>query len=264
MRLPLFYLSAFTSQPYAGNPAAVCLLNSWLDDEALGKVATENQLSATAFLVDRGETWELRWFTRHRELRLCGHATLAAGYVVLTLLRPGAKKVRFASRFHGVVEVAKEDGLLSLDFPAFEAEACREALSELVAGLGLTEKPAEILQGNQTYVVVFDSAEKIRQLQPRFDVLRHLHPHAVVVTAPAEAADFVSRYFAPSYGMNEDPATGSSHSLLTPYWTKRLGKTQLHARQLSTRGGELWCEVNGDRVTLYGNVVLTLQGSIEF
>lgn len=262
MRLPLFYLSVFTNQPHGGNPAAVCLLNSWLDDEVLGKVATENNLSATAFLLRRGDTYEIRWFTRVRELKLCGHATMAAGFVVLNLLRQEAPRVEFTTPFHGTVAVEKRSSFLAMDLPAFTVSPCT-APAELPSGLGTLERPVEIVHGNQTYVVVFDGAEKVRKLEPRFDVLQQLHPHAVVATAPGEDADFVSRYFAPGYGIPEDPVTGSSHCILTPYWSKRLGKSRIHAQQLSSRGGELWCVASGDRVTIEGNAGLTMQGSLE-
>lgn len=262
MRIPLFHVDAFAEQPFSGNPAAVCLLDSWLDDESLRKVAAENNLSATAFLVPRGHGYDLRWFTSRCEVRLCGHATLASGYVVLNLLQPGLESVEFQTRFSGAVAVRKDHERFLMDFPALFPQNCSTMPVPLLRALGLGQAPSEVLEGNDTYLAVLDSHRSIRNVRPDFALLEQLHPFAVIVTAPGEDTDFVSRYFAPSYGILEDPVTGSAHCSLTPYWAKRLGKPQLHARQLSERGGELWCEWAGERVLLRGKAALTLQGSL--
>jgi len=263
MRIPLFHVNAFTDQPFTGNPAAVCPLSVWLDDRTLRKVAAENNLSATAFLVSQDDGYELRWFTPRCELRLCGHATLASGLVVLDILNPALEEARFQTRSHGLLTIHKEGNLFSMDFPAISPEVCAKPSDVLPRAVGPGPPPYEVLEANDTYFVVYESEGVIRKLRPDFAWLEKLHPFVVSVTAPGENADFVSRYFAPSYGFPEDPVTGSAHCALTPYWTKRLGKTQLHARQVSERGGELWCEGKGDRVVLQGRAVCTLQGSLE-
>jgi len=264
MRIPTFYVDAFTDRPFSGNPAAVCLLNSWLDDEGLHKVAAENNLSATAFLLPRGKDYEIRWFTARCELKLCGHATLAAGFVVFNFLRPEAEAVRFASRFHGALTVEKSGDSLAMNFPALFPQPKPEVPRELTRALSQIKlRPSEIWEVNQIYMLVLDDQRAVQNLTPDFEAFQPLHPHAVLITARGEEADFVSRYFAPGYGIAEDPATGSSHCLLTPYWSQRLGKSRLHARQLSQRGGELWCELSGDRVLLQSSAVLTMRGTLS-
>lgn len=263
MRLPLFQVDAFTHKPFAGNPAAVCLLDSWLDDQLLGKVTQENNLSETAFLVPRGDLYELRWFTPRSEVKLCGHATLASGYVVLNLLRPGLSTVRFETRRSGILTVSKESNseLLAMDFPALVPKSCASPPDALFHGLGPGSIPSKVLAVDEKYIAVYEMQSTIQKIRPDFARLEQLHPVTVSVTAPGQDADFVSRYFAPSYGIPEDPVTGSAHCALTPYWSERLGKTHLHARQLSERGGELWCEMAGERVILKGSGVLTVEGS---
>jgi len=262
MRIPIFHVDVFTDRPFSGNPAAVCLLDSWLDDALLRKVAAENNLSATAFLVPAGGNFDLRWFTTHCEIRLCGHATLAAGYLVLSFLQTDRQIVRFATRSGGILSVQNEGEIFSMDLPAFVPRECANVPPGLSPALGPMADPTDVLEVNDTYVAVFENAGEIEGLNPNVALLEQLHPFVVAVTAPGEREDFVSRYFAPSYGVPEDPVTGSAHCVLTPYWTKRLGKSRLHARQLSRRGGELWCEMEGERVILQGKAVLTLEGSL--
>jgi PhzF family phenazine biosynthesis protein len=262
MHIPVFHVDAFTTRPFTGNPAAVCLLNSWLDDETLRKVSTENNLSATAFLVGRESGYELRWFTTLCEIKLCGHATLAAAFVLLDVLKTDLKMVQFVTRFRGNITVCREDDRLFMDFPAYPPQRCSNVPALLKRALGLPDDPAEVLQANETYIAVLESEEEIRSVRPDFELLAQLHPYVVSVTAPGKKVDFVSRYFAPSYGIPEDPVTGSAHCALAPYWAKRLGRSLLHAKQLSKRGGELWCELAGDRVILKGEAVLTLKGTL--
>jgi len=262
MHLPLFHVDAFTNRPFSGNPPAVCLLDLWLDDGLLQKVAAENNLSATAFLVTRESSLDLRWFTPRCEVKLCGHATLAAAHVVFSLLQTQLEVVSFSTRFSGMLTAKKQGDLVAMDFPAFVPHSCTPRTEELPRALGIGHPPLEILEANETYIAVFDNPDLIRGIRPEFALLEQFHPRTVIATASGHDADFVSRYFAPSYGVPEDPVTGSAHSSLGPYWSKRLGKTTLHARQLSERGGELWCEVSGERVVLKGNAVLTLEGSL--
>jgi PhzF family phenazine biosynthesis protein len=266
MRIPVFHVDAFASRPFAGNPAAVCPLDSWLDDEWLRKVAAENNLSETAFFVPRhghdDNEYDLRWFTPRGEVKLCGHATLASAYVVLSELQPELETVRFETRRSGILTVRKDYETFSLDFPAMFANPCANPPYGLIRALGPGPDPSHVLEVNKTYIVVYDHESAIRNLRPDFARLEQLHPYAVSVTAPGETVNFVSRYFKPSYGMPEDPVTGSAHCALAPYWGDRLGKSQLHARQLSERGGDLWCEIAGNRVILKGHAVLTLRGSL--
>ncbi len=262
MSIPLFHVDAFADRVFSGNPAAVCFLDSWLDDRQLLKVAAENNLSATAFLVSRANSYELRWFTRLFEVRLCGHATMAAAHVLLTRLRPQLNSVAFHTKFHGTLIVGREQDLLCMDFPAMlpDGSSMPNGLAE---ALELSSAPQEVLKANNTYLLVLNSEEAIRRVRPDVALLEKFHPHAVAVTAVGSDADFVSRYFAPSYGVPEDPVTGSLHCALAPYWATRIGRSHLHARQLSDRGGELWCEVKQDRVVVKGNAILVMEASLE-
>jgi PhzF family phenazine biosynthesis protein len=263
MRIPLFHVDAFTRQSFHGNPAAVCSLQLWLDDESLRKVAAENNLSETAFFLPSGDHFDLRWFSPRGEVKLCGHATLAAAYVVLTRMESGFDTVRFQTRHSGDLTVRKDGDLLSMDFPARLPKRSSRLPKDLIAALGPSPPPSEVLEVNETYIVVYDKQSVIQNMRPDFARLERLHPYTVAVTAPAEEeVDFVSRYFKPSYGMLEDPVTGSAHCALTSYWADRLGKVKVHARQLSERGGELWCEMAGTRVILKGHAVLVLEGSL--
>jgi predicted PhzF superfamily epimerase YddE/YHI9 len=264
VRIPLYQVDAFSRRRFHGNPAAVCPLDQTLDDDILQKVAAENNLSETAFLVSRANYYELRWFTPRCEVELCGHATLASAHVLLNLLQPKLRQVRFETRFKGALTVEKadgEDGLLVMDFPALPARTCENPPAELLRALA--SHPLRIVETDRIYIGVFDSRRSVQDVKPDFGLLEKLHPFGVGITAPDDEVDFISRYFAPSYGVPEDPVTGSLHCALAPYWAERLGKTVLHAHQLSERGGELWCEVKGDRVILKGHAVLTLEGTLH-
>ena len=259
MKIPYFQVDAFVCGPFTGNPAGVCVLESWLPDSALQNIAMENNLSETAYVVRQEGSWGLRWFTPAMEVDLCGHATLAAAFVLTELLSGEKNFVRFESR-SGLLTVTREDDLLMLDFPARPAAAC--ALPpELVSGLGL--KPGEVLKGTRDYLAVFGSESEVRALQPRMTALEQLDRLGIIVTAPGEKWDFVSRFFAPRAGVPEDPVTGSAHCTLIPYWSKRLSKPRLHACQVSRRGGELFCEDKGDRVKIGGRAVLYFRGEIS-
>ena len=260
MPLPVFHVDAFASKPFAGNPAAVCPLAGWLDDGLLQAVAAENNLSETAFFVPAGDHYELRWFTPRCEAKLCGHATLASAFVVLQILDTGCASVRFETRFSGALTVFRDGDLLAMDFPALPPWISAASPAVLIEGLGRV--PAAVVQIEDNYFAIYEAEEHVRLIRPDFRLLEKLHPAGVAITAPGDDADFVSRYFAPSYGIPEDPVTGSTHCSLAPYWAQRLGKTSLHARQVSERGGEMWCEVRSARVILKGNAVLTLRGEL--
>lgn len=262
MRIPLYQVDAFTSWPFSGNPAAVCPLPEWLDDDTLRKVAAENNLSETAYFVPREGFYDLRWFSPRCEVELCGHGTLASAYVLLNILRPGLRDPRFETRFSGELTVRKQGDRFVMDFPATPPQLCADPPELLARGLGSTTPPLNVLQANRNYIVVYETRSSVRNLRPDFEMLEQLHPFGVVVTAPDDEVDFVSRYFAPSYGVPEDPVTGSAHCALAPYWAQRLHKTSLHALQVSERGGEIWCEIARDRVILKGNAVLTMQGTL--
>jgi predicted PhzF superfamily epimerase YddE/YHI9 len=260
MSLPVFHVDAFTAKRFAGNPAAVCPLAGWLDDGLLQAVAAENNLSETAFFVRFGDHYELRWFTPRCEVKLCGHATLASAFVVLQILEAGRDSVRFETRFSGALTVVRDGDMFAMDFPALPPWTCAAPPAALMEGLGRT--PASVMQIEDNYFAIYESQEEVTRIRPDLRLLEKLHPAGVAITAPGDDADFVSRYFAPSYGIPEDPVTGSTHCSLAPYWAQRLGKTRLHARQVSPRGGELWCEVTAGRVILKGNAVLTLRGEL--
>jgi PhzF family phenazine biosynthesis protein len=260
MHLPVFHVDAFTSRSFAGNPAAVCPLNSWLDDAFLRSVAAENNLPETAFFVPNGDFYELRWFTPRCEVKLCGHATLASAFVIMRILAPKVNSVRFETRRSGVLTVSRDGDLLEMDFPSLPPWKCQDAPRELMEGL--RRDPVSVLRIEDNYFAVYDREEEITRIQPNLHLLENLHPAGVAVTAPGDECDFVSRYFAPSYGVPEDAVTGSTHCSLAPYWAQRLDKANLYARQLSERGGELWCEVKEKRVILKGNAVLTLRGEL--
>ena len=258
MKIPLYQVDAFTDKAFGGNPAAVCPLPAWIDERLMQSIAAENNLSETAFIVPAGDAFQIRWFTPTAEVDLCGHATLASAYVVFNNVKPESRQVTFESK-SGPLRVSRQDGLLALDFPARPPAACTPDPT-LVAALGC--QPDEILKA-KAYLAVYNSEADVRALRPNMDALKSLDTYGVIVTAPGSDVDFVSRFFAPKVGVPEDPVTGSAHCTLVPYWAQRLGRTVLHARQVSQRGGELFCELQGDRVSLAGKAVPFLAGTIE-
>ena len=259
MQIPLYQIDAFADGPFTGNPAAVCPLDSWLPDDVMQAIAAENNLSETAFFVPEGEFYRLRWFTPTTEVDLCGHATLASAYVVFRWLRPECNSITFQTNEAGPLTVARDGDLLALDFPSRPALRC--AMSEpLAAALG--QPPAALLAARD-FLAIYDSADDIAALAPDFAALAALDRFATIVSAPGTGGvDFVSRFFAPARGVDEDPVTGSAHCTLIPYWAERLGKTRLTARQLSRRGGALTCALNGARVTIAGRASPYLEGTI--
>jgi PhzF family phenazine biosynthesis protein len=264
MDVPLYQVDAFTSRRFAGNPAAICPLGSWLPDAVMQAIAAENNLSETAFFVPRGSEFDLRWFTPAVEVDLCGHATLATGFVVLTKLEPQRQRAVFHTR-SGALTVERDGERLAMDFPA-QPPLPVDPPAGLTEALGA--RPTAVLCALGTFLVaVFDSAAQVRALAPDFAAVARLDYFGVSVTAPGGGddsdVDFVSRFFAPARGIPEDPVTGSAHCRLVPYWAARLGKTELRARQVSARGGELALRLDGERVRLTGDAVLVLSGTLH-
>lgn len=259
MKIPFYRINAFAGTGFAGNPAAVCPLDRWLDDETLQRIARDNNLSATAFFVPQDDHYELRWFSPTVELGLCGHGTVAAAAVIFDVLDSSRESIVFQTKA-GTFPVAKDGPLICLDFPAHEAAAPSTEPEVLIRALG--KKPTEILEG-PNYLAVYEQEADIRALSPDMELLQRVDGIGAIVTAPGEEADFVSRYFAPKIGIPEDAATGSTHCMLVPYWARRLGKRKLHARQLSQRGGELWCEDKGDGIRISTRVVRSEEGVVE-
>jgi PhzF family phenazine biosynthesis protein len=262
MDIPLYQIDAFTSRPFGGNPAAVCPLDGWLDDATMQAIATENNLSETAFFVPSGDDFELRWFTPVAEIDLAGHPTLATAYVILEILQPGRETVRFQTRKAGALTVMRHGDKLAMDFPA-RPPGPRSGLGDVAAAL--CAKPVEILAARDGFAV-FATEEDVAALTPDFPKVAELDCLGVIATAPAQTGsgwDFVSRFFAPRHNINEDPVTGSAHCTLVPYWAKRLGKKKLAARQISRRVGELWCEHKGERVEIAGQCVRFMDGTIR-
>lgn len=258
MRIPIYQVDAFTSTAFGGNPAAVCPLESWLDDRTMQAIAAENNLSETAFFVRSNAEFQLRWFTPAIEVDLCGHATLAAAHVIFTYMDPSLTELRFQTK-SGTLSVQRREDLLAMNFPARPASPC--AMPELLPE-ALGAAPQHILSARD-YLVVYESEKEIISITPDFSKLQQVKGClGIIVTAAGTQADFVSRFFAPNVGVPEDPVTGSAHSTLIPYWSERLNKDTLHALQLSRRGGQLYCENQGDRVQIAGHAVTFLEGSI--
>jgi PhzF family phenazine biosynthesis protein len=257
MKLPIYQIDAFTSKRFSGNPAAVCPLKEWLPDEMMQKIAAENNLAETAFFVPKGEIFELRWFTPKVEVDLCGHATLASAHVIFNHLKYFQSQIEFSTK-SGELYVFRNEDLLILNFPATNPVQI-DAPNDLIAGLQQT--PLEIYK-SRDMMAVFEKEADILALNPDFEMLRKLDCLGIIVTAPGNGSDFVSRFFAPRVGVNEDPVTGSAHTTLIPFWAKRLGKDKLHAFQVSERRGEIFCEFLGERVNIGGHAVTFFVGEM--
>ena len=258
MELTLYQIDAFTDKVFSGNPAAVCPLYEWLPDLTLQAIAQENNLSETAFYVPIENGFHIRWFTPAAEVDLCGHATLATAFVILNHTGYDKDTIRFNSR-SGDLFVTKNEDSLSMDFPSQPVLPCSTPPG-LVEGLG--KSPTEVL-ASKDYLVVFDNEKDILAIQPDFVTLSKLDLRGVIITAQGKNVDFVSRFFCPKLGVNEDPVTGSAHCALTPYWADKLGKTKLSALQLSKRTGILACELKGDRVIITGKAVMYMKAKIS-
>jgi PhzF family phenazine biosynthesis protein len=265
MQIPLYQVDAFTDRVFGGNPAAVCPLEEWPDDALLQAIARENNLSETAFFVREGQDrYALRWFTPTLEVDLCGHATLASAFVLWDRLGAQAESLRFATR-SGELTVDRRADLIVLSLPSAPP---REQPAPAAVLEGLVLPPAEVLyaresEGQGNWLAVYHDEEAVRALAPRFDALARLDREGVIATAPGRDVDFVSRYFCPAFGIDEDPVTGSAHCTSVPYWARRLGRPRLRARQISARGGELICEDRAQRVEVAGRAALYLEGTIH-
>lgn len=258
MQIPIYHVDAFTDKVFCGNPAAVCILSEWLSDETLHSIAKENNLPVTAFLVRDENKFSIRWITPEYELDLCGHGSLASGFVIFNYLEPTWQKADLQSR-HELLQVTRSDDLITLNFPAKNIE--NVSLPLLEKGLGFS--PKEIYQHkNERCFAVFATEEEIKQIKPDMQILKKLEHRGITVTAPSKEVDFVSRTFYPQKSISEDPATGASHCLLAPYWSKKLNKNNLHALQVSQRGGEIFCKYENERVFISGKAKLYMQGII--
>lgn len=258
MKLPIFQVDAFTDHVFGGNPAAVCPLDEWLDDEIMQQLALENNLSETAFFVKKEDEYELRWFTPEIEVDLCGHATLATAHVLFEHVGIQKSEIRFQTK-SGVLIVSKENERLKMDFPTDDMPQV-DPPAVLFQALGIR---SDNVFFTDDYMVVLNSEEEVQNLDPDFRILSEVNARGVIVTALGDEVDFVSRFFAPGAGIDEDPVTGSAHTKLTPYWSKRLGKDILEARQISKRVGNLTCRYKGERTEILGRAVTYMVGEIN-
>jgi PhzF family phenazine biosynthesis protein len=261
MKLNIDIVDAFTSTQFGGNSAAVIITETWLNESLMQAITAENNLSETAFLVPvEMDVYDIRWFSPLTEIAFCGHATLASAFVLFNK-NPTFHQVKLSAPAVGDMLISKLDnGFIEMDFPSFAPEAIADIPEALIAGLSI--KPHQVLKNQQAYFAVYNSEFDVRAVEQSTEQLKQLAPLDVVVTAPGEKHDFVSRYFWPANGGDEDPVTGSIHTGLAPYWSQRLNKTELKAYQASKRGGELLCIIKGDRVKLRGQAVHYLSGSI--
>lgn len=259
MKLKIYQVDAFTDKLFGGNPAAVCPLETWLPDSLMQNIAAENNLAETAFFVKEGEDYHLRWFTPTAEVPLCGHATLATAHVLFDHLGYPGSEIVFQSK-SGMLKVRREQDYLTLDFPTdtFEKISVPSFLAD-----AFSANPVEAYKGSLDYMLVFKNQQEIENANPDMGLIAKADSRGVIITATGLSSDFVSRYFAPQYGIPEDPVTGSAHTLLTPYWSDKLGKKDLTAIQLSPRKGYLKCKYLGDRVDITGQAVTYLVGEIE-
>ncbi len=261
--MTLYQIDAFTDQLFGGNPAAVIPLENWIDEKMMQKIALENNLSETVFFVptnnSEGVDFEIRWFTPTVEINLCGHATLAAGFVLFNIMNYDKPVINFHSQ-SGVLKVTNGDGFIHMDFPSWEPEVFNDPPVQLKDALG----GADILglYKNRDLLALLQDEDAVKNCTPDFSLI-HKTGYKIIITAPGNKVDFVSRFFAPTAGVNEDPVTGSAHSQLIPFWSKKLGKPKLKALQLSKREGEIFCQQHGDRVTMSGKCVFYMKGEIE-
>ncbi len=259
-KFKIFQVDAFTDKVFGGNPAAVCVLNEWTSLDRMQKIAAENNLAETAFVVRNEETYEIRWFTPAVEVDLCGHATLAAAHVLFNYYGHDSTKIKFDSHTSGPLSVTKIDDDLSLDFPT---DVYKKVMTPQILIEAFEKIPVETYKGKTDYVLVFQTQKEVEESNPNLKLVESVDGRGVIITAKGDNADFVSRFFAPQVGINEDPVTGSAHTILTPIWSKKLGKKTLQAEQLSKRKGKLTCEFEGDRVHITGKAVTYLKGEIE-
>jgi PhzF family phenazine biosynthesis protein len=260
MKLEIYQVDAFTDKLFGGNPAAVIPLSQWLDDVLMQNIAAENNLAETVFFVPKDDGFHIRWFTPELEIDLCGHATLASAFILYQYLGYSKPKLVFYSK-SGELVVIRDGGKYQLNFPSRMPERVSDYPEELLTGLGVTD-PVGVYK-SRDYVVEVANEQEVLNVRPDISMLNTIDVIGIIVTAPGTDCDFVSRFFAPNCGIPEDPVTGSAHSTLVPFWAEKLGKTTLHAKQLSRRGGELWCRDAGDRVTMSGHCVFYMKGEIQ-
>jgi len=258
MKLKLYQIDAFASKVFEGNPAAVCPLEEWLDDSVMQNIAMENNLAETAFFVKSGEEYDIRWFTPNKEVNLCGHATLASAYVIFNILGEVNQSITFNSK-SGPLHVHKNKELITMNFPAEPPILCDTPQAIIDA---FEKEPVEVLK-SVDYIVVFDDYEDLEKLSPNLELLKSLDLRGVSITSKDKKYDFVSRFFAPNYAIDEDSVTGSAYTQLVPYWSNKLQKKSLYSKQVSARGGELNCEMKIDRVYISGTAVSYLKAEIE-
>lgn len=256
----IYQVDAFTSKLFGGNPAAVIPLEKWLDDGLMQQIAAENNLAETVFFVPKDEGYHIRWFTPELEIDLCGHATLASAFILFDYLGYSKNQLLFYSK-SGELVISRDDGKFKLNFPSRMPVKVVEYPDQLLNGLGITD-PLGVYK-SRDYVVEIATEKEVMNLTIDISLLNQIDVVGIIVTAPGKDCDFVSRFFAPNCGIPEDPVTGSAHSSLIPFWAEKLNKQKLHAKQLSRRGGELWCENMGDRVTMSGNCVFYMKGEIN-
>jgi PhzF family phenazine biosynthesis protein len=260
MKLTMYQVDAFTEKIFEGNPAAVIPLEDWLEDELMQKIAMENNLSETAFFVKTDTGYHIRWFTPDFEIDLCGHATLASAYIIKNFVEPHLAEINFTTQTVGELRAMARDGVYTLDFPSRLPQPCKTP-DQLFKSLGISTA-VEVLK-SRDYFVVLPNEEAVKNTEPDFTLIKELDAIGVIVTAKGKSADVVSRCFYPGAGIAEDPVTGSAHCNIVPYWSDKLGKTKLYCKQLSPRGGDLHCELEGDRVLMSGKCVLYLEGEIN-
>ncbi len=258
MEITLYQVDAFANKAFEGNPAAICPLKKWLPDELMQKIAAENNLSETAYFVPAETGYEIRWFTPVHEVNLCGHATLAAAYILFNFLNYKENKILFLSK-SGILTVERNDSWLEMNFPSQEPVICSVPEKILKA---FEIAPVECLK-SEDYIIVFKNEEEVLKAKPNLLMLSELDLRGVIITAEGSRYDFVTRFFAPKYGINEDPVTGSAFTQLIPYWSKKLGKKGMFAKQVSTRGGEVSCFDLNDRVCISGKAIMYMIGKIE-
>lgn len=259
--IPLYQVDAFTDRTFGGNPAAVCPLDEWLPDDVMQSIAMENNLSETAFFVPERDGFRLRWFTPTNEVALCGHATLATAYTLFAKLGYAQESIRFETQQSDTLEVRRDGDLIIMDFPALPATeiTAPDGLADAIGGI----EPLAFLRAVKNMVVLKDEAD-IRAVVPDLEYIKNMDGYGLIVTAPGTDTDCVCRYFGPQAGVDEDPVTGSAHCTLAPYWADRLGKAEIHSRQISARSGDVFCKLNGDRVAMAGHGKLVIEGTFSF
>jgi PhzF family phenazine biosynthesis protein len=260
MKLTIYQVDAFADKVFAGNPAAVIPLEDWIEEDLMQKIAMENNLSETAYFVKTDSGFHIRWFTPEYEIDLCGHATLASAYIIKNFVEPHLAEIHFTTEKVGQLKASAKDGLYTLDFPSRMPEPAKPP-QQLLRSIGVSNA-VEVLK-SRDYFVVLPNEEAVMNAEPDFITMKTLDTIGVIITAKGKSADVVSRCFYPGLGIPEDPVTGSAHCNIVPYWSEKLGKTKVFCKQLSQRGGDLWCELDGDRVLMSGKAVLYMQGEID-